>query len=36
MPTPELIAKGGLFHGVQLWVNLPSALKWTPPCYQDI
>ena len=21
----ELITKGGLFHGVQLWVNLPSA-----------
>jgi redox-sensitive bicupin YhaK (pirin superfamily) len=36
MPTPELIAKGGLFHGVQLWVNLPSSLKWTPPRYQDI
>src|SRR5438046_957888 len=21
LPTPELVAKGGLFHGVQLWVN---------------
>lgn len=35
-PPPELVAKGGLFHGVQLWVNLPRAQKWTPPRYQDI
>ena len=35
-PTPELVAKGGLFHGVQLWVNLPRAQKWVPPRYQDI
>ncbi len=27
---------GGLFHGIQLWVNLPSANKWNPPRYQDI
>jgi quercetin 2,3-dioxygenase len=36
MPTEELVMKGGLFHGVQLWVNLPRDLKWTPPRYQDI
>jgi len=36
MPTEQLVTKGGLFHGVQLWVNLPSGLKWTPPRYQDI
>src|SRR5919198_834975 len=24
-PPPELVATGGLFHGVQLWVNLPRA-----------
>lgn len=36
MPSDELVMKGGLFHGVQLWVNLPRALKWTPPRYQDI
>ena len=36
VPTEGLVAKGGLFHGVQLWVNLPSELKWTPPRYQDI
>jgi redox-sensitive bicupin YhaK (pirin superfamily) len=35
-PPPELVAKGGLFHGVQLWVNLPRAQKWLPPRYQDI
>jgi redox-sensitive bicupin YhaK (pirin superfamily) len=36
LPPQEFIAKGGLFHGVQLWVNLPAAKKWTPPRYQDI
>src|SRR5215207_4106564 len=36
LPTEELVAKGGLFHGVQLWVNLPADQKWTPPRYQDI
>jgi hypothetical protein len=36
MPTEELVRKGGLFHGVQLWVNLPRDLKWTPPRYQEI
>ncbi|MBX5468070.1 MAG: pirin family protein [Firmicutes bacterium] len=36
MPPEELVANGGLFHGVQLWVNLPRALKWTPPRYQSI
>src|SRR6266542_4283980 len=36
MPPEELVRKGGLFHGVQLWVNLPRDLKWTPPRYQDI
>ena len=28
--------RGGLFHGFQLWVNLPARLKWSPPRYQDI
>ena len=36
MPTEQLVVKGGLFHGTQLWVNLPRAEKWTPPRYQDI
>src|SRR5215213_3197292 len=32
----EVVMKGGLFHGFQLWVNLPARLKMTPPRYQDI
>jgi redox-sensitive bicupin YhaK (pirin superfamily) len=36
MPPEELVRTGGLFHGVQLWVNLPRRLKWTPPRYQGI
>ena len=35
-PPEELVASGGLFHGFQLWVNLPRVLKMTPPRYQDI
>ena len=35
-PPESLIASGGLFHGIQLWVNLPAAEKWVPPRYQDI
>src|SRR5687768_7013866 len=35
-PPEELVVSGGLFHGVQLWVNLPAAEKWAPPRYQDI
>jgi hypothetical protein len=35
-PTEQLVAQGGLLHGVQLWVNLPRTLKMTPPRYQDI
>ena len=35
-PPEALVLSGGLFHGVQLWVNLPSRDKWIPPRYQDI
>jgi len=35
-PPEALVASGGLFHGIQLWVNLPRAQKWSPPRYQDI
>jgi redox-sensitive bicupin YhaK (pirin superfamily) len=35
-PPERLVVRGGLFHGVQLWVNLPAAQKWVPPRYQDI
>ncbi len=36
MPPEELVRKGWLFHGTQLWVNLPAKLKMTPPRYQSI
>lgn len=35
-PPEELVVSGGLFHGFQLWVNLPARMKWTAPRYQDI
>lgn len=35
-PPEELVVSGGLFHGLQLWVNLPAASKMANPRYQDI
>ncbi|GAC1339058.1 MAG: pirin family protein [Candidatus Dormibacteria bacterium] len=35
-PPEELVVSGGLFHGLQLWVNLPAAEKMVAPRYQDI
>jgi redox-sensitive bicupin YhaK (pirin superfamily) len=35
-PPEHLVVSGGLFHGIQLWVNLPKAEKWAPPRYQDL
>jgi len=35
-PPEHLVASGGLFHGFQLWVNLPAKDKWLPPKYQDL
>ena len=35
-PPEELVMSGGLFHGFQLWVNLPAADKGLPPRYQDL
>lgn len=35
-PPEHLVVSGGLFHGFQLWVNLPAAKKWSPPAYQDL
>jgi hypothetical protein len=35
-PPEELVVSGGLFHGLQLWVNLPAAQKWVAPRYQDL
>ncbi len=35
-PPEALVVSGGLFHGFQLWVNLPRDLKMAAPRYQDI
>ena len=35
-PPEHLVVSGGLFHGLQLWVNLPSQSKMAPARYQDI
>ena len=35
-PPEHLVVSGGLFHGFQLWVNLPRADKLKPPAYQDL
>ena len=35
-PPEWLVQKGGLFHGVQLWVNLPRDQKLATPRYQDL
>jgi redox-sensitive bicupin YhaK (pirin superfamily) len=35
-PPEALVMSGGLFHGFQLWVNLPRDNKMAPPRYQDI
>jgi len=35
-PPEHLVVSGGLFHGFQLWVNLPRDLKMAAPRYQDI
>lgn len=33
---PAFTAKGGDFEMIQLWVNLPRAVKMSPPKYQDL
>lgn len=35
-PPEELVIGGGLFHGVQLWVNLPAKDKMVAPRYQSL
>ena len=35
-PPEELVVSGGLFHGIQLWVNLPAEDKMTAPRYQNL
>jgi quercetin 2,3-dioxygenase len=36
VPTQAFVRSGGRTHGIQLWVNLPARLKFTPPRYQAI
>jgi redox-sensitive bicupin YhaK (pirin superfamily) len=35
-PPEDMVVRGGVFHGIQLWVNLPSKKKMIPPAYQNI
>lgn len=35
-PPAELVESGGVFHGIQLWVNLPKKDKFAAPKYQSI
>ena len=35
-PPEQLVVSGGLFHGIQLWVNLPGKDKMTAPRYQSL
>ncbi|MFP5316819.1 MAG: pirin family protein [Acidimicrobiia bacterium] len=35
-PPEALVVSGGLFHGLQLWVNLPAARKMVEPRYQNL
>jgi redox-sensitive bicupin YhaK (pirin superfamily) len=35
-PPEGLVVRGGLFHGIQLWVNLPARSKMIPPAYQNL
>lgn len=35
-PPEDLVISGGLFHGIQLWVNLPARKKMIPPAYQGL
>ncbi|WP_132994070.1 pirin family protein [Gordonia zhaorongruii] len=35
-PPVDLVESGGVFHGIQLWVNLPSADKFLAPRYQNL
>lgn len=35
-PPEDLVMAGGLFHGIQLWVNLPAEDKMIDPHYQNL
>jgi hypothetical protein len=36
MHSPEFTRRGGRFHALQLWVNLPAKQKMTAPRYQTL
>jgi quercetin 2,3-dioxygenase len=36
MHSPEFTRRGGRFHALQLWVNLPASAKMTAPRYQTL
>ncbi len=36
MPSERMQTEGGTTHGLQLWVNLPAALRRTTPRYQGL
>ena len=36
LPLPSLMKNGGVFHAVQIWVNLPKKKKMIEPRYQNI
>ena len=36
MHSPEFTRRGGRFHALQLWVNLPASSKMTAPRYQTL
>ena len=35
-PPESLVMSGGIFHGIQLWINLPAAKKMINPAYQSL
>jgi redox-sensitive bicupin YhaK (pirin superfamily) len=35
-PPDSLVMSGGVFHGIQLWINLPGDKKMTQPNYQNL
>ena len=35
-PPQELVMSGGVFHGIQLWINLPGKKKMIQPAYQSL
>jgi hypothetical protein len=36
LPVPEHLETGGAIEGLQLWINLPQALKGSAPGYRDL